>query len=451
VTCTAKGAAVAPKSTSAPWQRPNRFGYPETLRGLGGVVAPLLTGFSLATIALLLTSASKPKLADWAVVAFAAAVGFFLLAMQIAFLALARSPSPADIHTWQPEITISAAALQSAREEQAANMHDVKRLWDICRRGYDLGILAFLAGVVLLLIPDDWSGVRIVGVVVAGLALLGELWWTLANQFDFVPHPLVRDSDPADFKDKILPLDATGQAAVLGAAHTATSPEKGVAKSPLASAQLRRVCQRIQRLAVGKGKRSSDKPPATKSAGTDKNDEDADADCPEDPCVKVPGYIYTASIAWIIALIAAFVLFERWDWFADAVQFKLGQLPFEAIWFGALGGLLVSLQGIFDYNRKWRDSYNYWHIIRPVLGAIMGTLGCLIFIVLTEAATKEPSPVKPVFYDVIALAIGYREASFRALLKRLLDTIILPPPPEEEKSKEKGAARRTAGTAAVKK
>jgi hypothetical protein len=60
--------------------------------------------------------------------------------------------------------------------------------------------------------------------------------------------------------------------------------------------------------------------------------------------------------------------------------------------------------------------------------------------VITEAATTEPSPVKPVFYDVIALAIGYREASFRALLKRLLDTIILPAPADGTISTEKEAA-----------
>jgi hypothetical protein len=397
---------------------------------LGGVVAPLLTGFSLATIALLLTSASKPKLADWAVVAFAGTVGLLLLAMQTAFLALSRSPSPADIRTWQPETAVSAEALQSAREEQAANMHDVKRLWRMCGRSYDLGILAFLAGVVLLLIPDDWSGPRIVGVVIASLAFGGELWWTLANCVEALPHPVVRDSDPASFKDKIAPLDAAGRAAALGAAQAESSAAKDARKQAGACARIWRICQQ----------RKKRVPKTQAPAETAKPGEDADDGCPEDPCVKTPDYIYAVSVAWVIVLVAAFVLFERWDWFADAVQFKVGQLPFEAIWFGALGGLLISLQGIFDHNRKWRDSYNYWHIMRPVLGAIMGTTGCLIFIVITEAATKEPSPVKPIFYDVIALAIGYREDSFRALLKRLLDTIILPAPADEPTSAEKEAA-----------
>jgi ABC-type Mn2+/Zn2+ transport system permease subunit len=150
----------------------------------------------------------------------------------------------------------------------------------------------------------------------------------------------------------------------------------------------------------------------------------------------MPLHILVVALGWLALLIASFILFERWDAFADAVQFKLGRLPFEAIWFGAVGGLLISLQGIFDHNKSWHRSYDYWHMLRPVLGAVMGTLGCLIFIVLTDAATKTSSTANPVFYDVVALAIGYREGSFRALLERLVDTIILPP--DSKSTSDKG-------------
>jgi hypothetical protein len=131
-------------------------------------------------------------------------------------------------------------------------------------------------------------------------------------------------------------------------------------------------------------------------------------------------------MAWAALLIAGFILYERDDGFADFVAFKLGPLPFEAIWFGAVGGFLISAQGIFENNRSWDPSYDYWHYARPLLGALMGTLGCLVFIVLTEAATKKAATPNPVFYDVIALAIGYREESFRRLIASLIDTIILP-------------------------
>jgi len=214
-----------PEPTSEPWQIPQRLGYSETLRGLGGIVAPLLTGFSLTTIALLLTSSSKPPLADWAMVPLTIAVACLLFSMQVAFLALARSPSPADILTWRPQVAVSRDALQEARERQAANFADMKRLWYRCGRAYDLGVAGFLAGVVLLLVPHTWSAPRIAAVLIASLALSGELWWALANWCDRIPHPIERDSTPADFASKLAPLDEIGFAAVL-------NPDREAAASP---------------------------------------------------------------------------------------------------------------------------------------------------------------------------------------------------------------------------
>jgi hypothetical protein len=138
----------------------------------------------------------------------------------------------------------------------------------------------------------------------------------------------------------------------------------------------------------------------------------------------------------VALLIASFICYERIDGFADFVTFKLGRLPFEAIWFGAAGGWLISSQGIFRYNSEWRRSYDYWHYVRPVLGALIGTLGCLVFIVLNDAATKEHVATNAVFYDVVALAVGYREKSFRQLIAKLFDTIILPGEKEEKKPTE---------------
>ena len=147
---------------------------------------------------------------------------------------------------------------------------------------------------------------------------------------------------------------------------------------------------------------------------------------PDNPFVVVPGWVLFASVAWLLLLIGSFICFERSDAFADFVEFDLGPLPFESIWFGAVGGWLISAQGIFDHNHEWKRSYDFWHFVRPVLGAVMGALGCLIFIVLNEAATTESVSANPTFYDVVALTIGYREASFRQLIGKLLDTVIGP-------------------------
>jgi hypothetical protein len=154
--------------------------------------------------------------------------------------------------------------------------------------------------------------------------------------------------------------------------------------------------------------------------------------CPEDPCVRVPRSVLVVWLLWLVLLVASFVCYEEIDAFADFVGFKLGRLPFETIWFGAVGGWLISSQGIFDHNSEWHRSYDYWHYVRPILGAIIGTLGCLLFIVLNEAATKGQPKPNAVFYDVIALAVGYREETFRKLLGKLVDSIVLPGKKEDD-------------------
>jgi hypothetical protein len=150
-------------------------------------------------------------------------------------------------------------------------------------------------------------------------------------------------------------------------------------------------------------------------------------ECPPDPCTYVPASVLIVAAIWTAAIVAAFFTYVEIDAVEDFFPAKIGELPFSAIWFGAAGGLLVSLEGIFKYNRRWLRSYDYWHYARPVLGALMGALGCLVFIVLTAAAaSKQPAPADAAFYAVVALALGYREASFRALLARLVDTVIVP-------------------------
>jgi hypothetical protein len=165
--------------------------------------------------------------------------------------------------------------------------------------------------------------------------------------------------------------------------------------------------------------------------------------CPQDPFVLMPRRVLVVAVVWTLALAAVFSAYVELDAVADFFPTKIGPLPLSAIWFGAIGGLLVSLQGIFAFNHEWRRRFDYWHYMRPALGAIMGTLGCLVFIALSTAASSSKTPTPDAtFYAVIALALGYREQSFRELLKRLIDTVILP----AEKNKAQTPAEKAQAT-----
>jgi hypothetical protein len=194
------------------WRRPTTIlGYAENLRGLGGVVSPLLAGFSLAAIAQILTADSPPPLAAWALVAFAACVALLMHAMQLAFIALALDPSPATHLSWFPEALIDERALADLRRRQAEKYDEMIRYFVRTNIAYDLGLNAFLAGVVLLLVPHRWTAPHIAALAVAGTALVLELWWAVANRIERVPHPVLRSPSPP----RVVPVRPSLTAAVL--------------------------------------------------------------------------------------------------------------------------------------------------------------------------------------------------------------------------------------------
>jgi hypothetical protein len=116
-----------------------------------------------------------------------------------------------------------------------------------------------------------------------------------------------------------------------------------------------------------------------------------------------------------------------------------GIVPIAVPWFGALGAVTISLEGVFLWNSQWDRSFNYWHIGRPIFGAVLGTVAFFIFVAIGSAAGSAPRFLESqntkakdyiVFY-IVAFLVGYREETFRELIKRATDLILKPgtPPP----------------------
>jgi hypothetical protein len=183
-----------------------------------------------------------------------------------------------------------------------------------------------------------------------------------------------------------------------------------------------------------------------------------------------------------------------------------GGVPLEVPWFGALGAVMLSLQGVFQHRGDdWDVTHHAWHVGRPIVGALVGVVGFYLFVVAitatgsdvrvpgmttttttattvttkpATAATKpgttgadandekyatsrrcetlrgdlvrdknhrpvmddhgrtlhrtpDPKPPQPkdYVYFAVAFVLGYREETFRSLVKRLVDVVLTPPEP----------------------
>jgi hypothetical protein len=168
------------------WASPKRFGYHESVKGIGGVVAPLLAGFSLATIAALVAAEPPARFADEAIFALATAASLLLYSMQVAFMAMQHHATPAELLSWYPEGIVNKRSLDDLRARQAK---DRARIDGFVRRyanSYELGLLMFLLGLWLLVWPDgaDPAPARVGALVAVGLAFLVELWWSIARLYN---------------------------------------------------------------------------------------------------------------------------------------------------------------------------------------------------------------------------------------------------------------------------
>ena len=62
--------------------------------------------------------------------------------------------------------------------------------------------------------------------------------------------------------------------------------------------------------------------------------------------------IFVLELTYLLALFVVFVVYVTSSDFRDALPAKLGPLPIGVPWFGALGGTLISLTGIFEHSCK---------------------------------------------------------------------------------------------------
>jgi hypothetical protein len=159
------------------------------------------------------------------------------------------------------------------------------------------------------------------------------------------------------------------------------------------------------------------------------------------PGDDVPGYLFPLALTYLLLLNAIALLYALHyqpvviggvsiPALRDMLPPNVAGVPVSIPWFGALGAVLIGLYGIFDHShRDWQRALNMWHVARPFTGAVLGTVGYILFASVIRATGITPTPAEGVgklVYFGVAFVVGFREETFRQLIKRVADLIVGP-------------------------
>lgn len=175
-----------------PWDLPAPLAHSESIQAAGTVAAPLLAGFSLTSLVLVLQGISDPDQVDRAyagpaelcIVLLAAAAVVLVFAVQLAMHARGNQVTPSQVFEWwaTDPTRPDPSAVGDLRDHLIRN-----RTWS-ARAGtaYNAGVVLLLAAIPLLLVPTgpvaDVSAGRWAAVAVGVVAFLAEVGWIVQQR-----------------------------------------------------------------------------------------------------------------------------------------------------------------------------------------------------------------------------------------------------------------------------
>lgn len=144
--------------------------------------------------------------------------------------------------------------------------------------------------------------------------------------------------------------------------------------------------------------------------------------------------VFVIALIYLSVTLTIAILFFVDRTFLFFVPEAFGPIPVGVPWFGALGAVLISLTGVFEHEHDWDPSYWPWHVSRPLIGIALGVVSALILKAGILAVGSTPSTTSSttssippnLLYYLVAFLVGYREETFRELIKRLVDVILTP-------------------------
>jgi MFS family permease len=178
------------------WSVPTPYGYPAAVSAAGSIAAPLLAGFAITLIGIVIQTGSNMRAPGLTLALFAGAVVALLASVQCAFLARLYDTSPAEMKAWWPD-SGDRERLDQLVREQADHSARHSRWSAYFRRTYNLGVLLLLAAITVMLMPPGSSHhqtERWLASAIMAIGFCGELAWLVAFWAEKLGPPWYRGS-----------------------------------------------------------------------------------------------------------------------------------------------------------------------------------------------------------------------------------------------------------------
>lgn len=177
------------------WTVPEPYGYPEAVATAGSVAAPLLAGFSITFIGVVLQLGPNIRAPGLALMVLAVATISLLGAVQAAFMARMYQVTPSQLLAWWPDHGVEHRQEQIV-EEQRRHVAQHARWAAWFRRSYNFGVMFLLAAATIVMMPPP-HGVqteRWIGCVILAIGFVGELAWLVGTWAEHLGRPWWRQT-----------------------------------------------------------------------------------------------------------------------------------------------------------------------------------------------------------------------------------------------------------------
>lgn len=180
-----------PRIPGPRWDVPAQYGESAAYHGMGSVAAPLLAGFSLTFLGLVIQGEDKLRWPSLAILLLTIATISFVFAVQCTFWSRLYWFTPTEAEQWWPDFNSNSQRLDRIREEQWSSRLLYRR-WSLrARRTYGIAIVTLYSALAVALVPDQAFGriaiARLTAILAAAIAAIIELlghWapWILAPE-----------------------------------------------------------------------------------------------------------------------------------------------------------------------------------------------------------------------------------------------------------------------------